>query len=97
MTAFLNCVGKMPSLRARFISVVIGWSSASRQDFKRKVGMISSGQVVLEEDRMAVRTSSLEAGTKSERQGGAVDGADSVYIGRLVGNEEESFVVFSLK
>ena len=39
--AVLNASGKEPSARDRFIRVVIGLIRASRQDFKRKVGIES--------------------------------------------------------
>jgi len=54
--------------------VVIGKMRTSRQDLRRVVGMESSEQVALEEDKMAARTSAVEAGRKEERRGGGVGG-----------------------
>jgi hypothetical protein len=41
---------------------VIGNTKQSRQDLRRKVGMISREQVALEEERIAVLTSWMSAG-----------------------------------
>jgi hypothetical protein len=68
--------GKVPSVREKFMMVVIGWSRTSRQDFRRKVGMMSSEHVPLEDRSMAARTSSAEAGENSGRSGGGTGGTD---------------------
>ena len=49
--------------------LVIGGSNESKQDLSKNVGMISREQVALVELSMIVRTSSKEAGAKSERVG----------------------------
>ena len=54
--ADLNASGKEPSARDKFIRVVIGLIRASKQDFRRKVGIGSKLQVALEEERIAPRT-----------------------------------------
>jgi hypothetical protein len=77
--------------------VVIGLIKASRQDFKRKVGKISSAHVASEECSMAVRTSSVEAGVKLERQGGGVGGAECEGMAAVGGKEADNFEILSLK
>ena len=49
------------------ISVVMGMTRESRQDLSSRVGMESREQVALEEARIAHRTSSAEAGEKSDK------------------------------
>ena len=49
----------MPSERARLIILVIGSSSESRQDLRRRVGIESRAQEALEDTRMAALTSSV--------------------------------------
>ena len=66
--------GKLPSVRERLISVVIGVNRASRQDLRRLVGIISSEQVESEEARIASLTSSVEAREKLLRDGGGIGG-----------------------
>ena len=46
--------GKMPSESARLIMVVIGKTSESRQDFRRKVGIMSKEQEALDDMSMAL-------------------------------------------
>ena len=46
----------------------------SIHDFRRLVGIISREHVEFEEERMALQTSSMVAGAKSERGGGGVEG-----------------------
>ena len=67
--------GKIPSRRARLIMLVIGSSRESRQDLSRKVGIISRSQEALEDLRIAILTSSVLAGEKDERRGGARTGS----------------------
>ncbi len=54
--------------------MVIGDSRESTQDFKSFVGIRSREQVEFEDERMALRTSRVVAGGKSERGGGATGG-----------------------
>ena len=70
--ADLKDVGKLPSVRERLIRLVIGARRESRQDFISLVGMESSGQVELEDERMTRRTS-CDAGD-SLRSGGGANG-----------------------
>ena len=67
-------VGKVPSVRERLIRVVIGARRESRQDFISLVGMESSGQVELEDERMTRRTSSCDAGDRLRSGGGGNGG-----------------------
>ena len=59
--------GKIPSERARLIILVIGSRRESRQDLSRKVGMISRSQEAFDDLRIAILTSSVDAGEKDER------------------------------
>ena len=59
-------LGKMPSESARLIMVVMGWTSESRQDFRRKVGIMSREQEALDDMSMALLTSWISAGGKDE-------------------------------
>ena len=59
--------GKIPSERARLIILVIGSRRESRQDLSRKVGMISRSQKAFDDLRIAILTSSVDAGEKDER------------------------------
>jgi hypothetical protein len=68
--AVLNESGKMPSERARLMIVVIGKAKVSRQDLRRKVGMMSREQEAFEAERMAFLTSWILAGSKVEQEGG---------------------------
>lgn len=72
--AVLKDDGKTPSANERLTIVVIGISSASRQDLISLVGIESSGQEAFEDESMACLTSSRVAGEKLERGGGG-DGA----------------------
>ena len=67
-------VGKVPSVRERLIREVIGARKELRQDFISLVGMESSGQVELEDERMTRRTSSCDAGDRLRSGGGANGG-----------------------
>ena len=67
-------VGKAPSVRERLIRVVIGARRESRQDFTSLVGMESSGQVALEDERMTRRTSSCDTGDRLRSGGGGNGG-----------------------
>ena len=59
--------GKIPSERARLIILVLGSRRESRQDLSRKVGMISRSQEAFDDLRIAILTSSVDAGEKDER------------------------------
>ena len=59
--------GKIPSERARLMILVIGSRRESRQDLSRKVGMISRSQEAFDDLRIAILTSSVDAGEKDER------------------------------
>jgi len=65
---------KIPSESARLMMLVIGSRRESRQDLRRKVGMISRAQEAFEDLTIAVLTSSVVAGEKDERQGGTTGG-----------------------
>ena len=66
--AVLKEDGKVPSERERLMIVVIGGGRQSIHDFRRLE------HVEFEDERMALRTSSMVAGGKSERGGGGVEG-----------------------
>ena len=70
MLAVLKVVGKNPSWSALFMTVVIGLSRESRQDFSKKVGMESSKQLAFDEVRTMFLISSGVAGKNVERLGG---------------------------
>ena len=95
--AFLNSVGKMPSERDMFMSLVIGWISESRQDLRKKVGIVSREQEALDELRMAILTSSVDAGEKLDNDGGEQCGVKSGEIFELGENEEDNLVILSPK
>ena len=70
MLAVLKIVGKHPSWSVLFMTVVIGLSRESRQDFSKKVGMESSKQLEFDEVRTMFLISSGVAGKKVKRLGG---------------------------
>ena len=72
--AVLKEVGKVPSESDRLIKVVIGDSRESIHDFRSFVGMRSREHVEFEDERIALRTSRVVAGKKSERVGGGKRG-----------------------
>ena len=72
--AVLKEDGNIPSESERFIILVIGGSRESMHDFRSFVGIRSSEHVEFEEVRIALRTSRVVAGRKSERRGGALVG-----------------------
>ena len=57
MLAVLKVVGKNPSWSALFMTVVIGLSRDSMEDFSKKVGMESSRQLAFDEVRMIFQIS----------------------------------------
>ena len=67
-------MGKNPSDKARLIMLVMGKSKESRQDFSKKVGIMSSEQVELEDNKMACLTSLRLAGAKVVKEGGGEGG-----------------------
>ena len=71
--AVLKEDGNIPSESERFMILVIGGSRESMHDFRSFVGIRSSEHVEFEE-RIALRTSRVVAGRKSERRGGALEG-----------------------
>ena len=52
----MKLVGKEPSRKDKFMMLVIGVIRESRQDLRRKVGMVSREQVALEETKQASNT-----------------------------------------
>ena len=72
--AVLKVAGKVPSDSERLTIVVIGGSKESMHDLRSFVGMRSREHVESEDERIALRTSRMVAGGKSERSGGAVKG-----------------------
>jgi len=76
---------------------VIGGRRAGRQALRSFVGKVSSGQVASDEDRMAVCTSSWDAGRKESRMGGLVGGEVKEEAGEMVCKLAESVVILSLK
>jgi hypothetical protein len=68
--AVLKESGKVPSEMAKLMMVVIGGSKESRQDLRRKVGMMSSEDEAEEDERIAFLTSWRSAGGKVEQAGG---------------------------
>ena len=68
--AVLKVSGKMPFDNARLIIVVIGCSKEFRQDFRRKIGIISREQDALDDIKIAFCTSPGLAGRKLGRVGG---------------------------
>jgi len=72
--AFLKEWGKHPSDKARLIMLVMGKSKESRQDFSKKVGIMASEQVELEDNKMACLTSLRLAGAKVVKEGGGEGG-----------------------
>ena len=71
----LKELGKVPSERERFTMLVIGMIIESRQDLRKKVGMMSSVQEALEDLRMTAFTSSGLAGGKLVKKGGTRGGS----------------------
>jgi hypothetical protein len=77
--------------------VVIGESRESRHDLSSLVGIMSRSQVESDDWRMALRTSSVEAGEKELREGGGVGGpmcGECVVVVKL---EESRVILFSKK
>ena len=60
--------------------LVIGRIKESRQALRRKVGIVSREQVALEEDKIALRTSSGLVGENEHNDGG-------LEVGRMCGEE----------
>ena len=72
---------------------------ASRQDLRSWVGMGSRAQVALEENIIALRTSTSDAGEKNDKDGGGNNGGECgdfiILPGRI--KEEQSLAILSLK
>ena len=56
--------------------VVMGKIRALRHDLSNLVGMMSSGQLALDDARMTFLTSATDAGEKMRREGGTESGGD---------------------
>ena len=76
--ALLNLCKKDPSDKAKLMILVMGCIKESRQDLRRKVGIVSRQQVALEDVRIALRTSSELDGEKMVRDGGGYWQVESV-------------------
>ena len=74
--AVLKAPGKEPTARDKFISVVIGLIRASRQAFKRKVGIESKLQVALDEETIILRTLASVAREKMDKEVGVRGGGE---------------------
>ena len=68
--AFLKLCGKDPSDKAKLMILVMGSIKESRQDLRRKVGIISREQIAFDERRIAIRTSAGLAEEKVVKGGG---------------------------
>jgi hypothetical protein len=84
--ACLKGDGKVDSERQRLRSVVIGGRRESKQDLRSQVGIISSAQEELDDERIRDLTSSAVVGEKLERIGGARSGA-------MCGDERDEDIV----
>ena len=74
--AILKESGKVPSEMAKLMMVVIGTNKESRQDLRRKVGMMSREDEAEEDERIAFLTSWRSAGGKVEQVGGGEVGEE---------------------
>ena len=83
--ACLKGVGKVDSDKQRLRRAVIGGKSESKQDLRSQVGIVSSEQEELGEERISLLTSSGVAGSKLHRRGGAMAGA-------MCGEESEGVI-----
>ena len=79
--------------------LVIGRMSESRQDLRRWVGIGSKGQVALEEEMIALRTSSSVAGAKLVIIGGMEEGEEWGELKWLLMGfkDEQSLDILSVK
>ena len=68
--AVLKEDGNIPSESERFMILMIGGNRESMQAFRSFVDIRSREHVEFEEERIALRTSRVVAGRKSERGGG---------------------------
>ena len=66
----MKLVGKEARRKDKFMMLVMGLKRESRQDLRRKVGIVSREQVALEDIRMAWRTPSWLVGEKVSKDGG---------------------------
>jgi len=97
MMACLKVEGKTLSDSDKFTMLVMGRSSESRQDFKRKVGMTSRAQVALEDCITAARTSSNVAGEKFDKVGGGGTGVGSSMGLDVGGKVADNLAILPLK
>ena len=96
--AVLKEDGNIPSESERFMILVRGGSRESMHDFRSFVGIRSSEHVAFEEERIALRTSRVVAGRKSERGGGALEGGGLRFRIRARGVKlAQRFVILSSK
>ena len=98
--AVLKEDGNIPSESERFMILVIGGNRESMQDLRSFVGKRSSEHVEFEEERIALRTSRVVAGRKSERRGGALEGGGLRFrtrAGVRGVNLAQRFVILSSK
>ena len=77
--------------------MVIGRIRESRQDLRRKVGIISKEQVAFDEIKIAFRTSLEVARENSEKAGGIEEGGIWGEEFILGPKAEQSLIIFSLK
>jgi len=87
----------MPSVRAKLIMVVIGVMRASMHSLSKKVGITSSEQVALLDESIAVRTSSVDAVSKLDRQGGEGETVMCKGDVKCGGKAADNLVILSLK
>ena len=95
--ALLNLCGKDPSDNAKLMILVMGCIKESRQDLRRKVGIVSRQQVAFEDIRIALRTSSELDGEKVVRDGGIVAGGKCGEEPGLGVRDEDNLTILSLK
>jgi len=77
--------------------LVIGRINESRQDLRRKVGIISREQVAFDENKIAFRTSLEVARENSDKTGGIEEGGkwgEELTFGT---RDEQSLIILSLK
>lgn len=94
--ACFRSVGKVDPSRQRLRNVVIGGKRASKQDLRRKVGMMSSEQEEPGEERMILLTSSIVVGAKFVKMGGGA-GGEMCGVERIGFKDERSLLILPLK
>jgi len=103
--ACIKWEGNTPKLSDKFIILVIGTISLWRQDFSRNVGIESSSQDLLGDDKISLETSVSEAGLNTVQgwcttgklilQLEAETGKDCMNLGDLILEELQSELVES--